>query len=218
MPGRTKPRVIVAITLALPLGPPAASAQWSLGLEAGPTYSTWSGSAVEASGIWGVHFDGSVERRLNARWSVVLASVWEQRGASNVRTTAGTGPLDVKSSHLSLPLTIVHTLRIGASDWSVSPSLGLALAFTVSCRVKPSAVFSFSDDCSSTPETEIPQVQLDVPVGMQLRRTYPGGSQVVVRMQYEVGMTHLLPNALLAGDQAKNRLWMLVSGFRLPLF
>lgn len=209
----TLPLAVMTLSVAGP-----AAAQWYVGLEAGPTYATWTGPAVQASGAWGVHLAAVLERRVGESWTVTLSGVWQQKGADDVRTRSLTGPADFKSSHLTLPVAIGRDVSLAVA-WTARPYAGIAVAVTVDCQAKDSSVFSFAEDCGvGLPATEPPTLQLDIPIGVRLARTYPGGSRFVARVQHEIGMTGLLPKLAQAGAAARSRMWLVASGFSLPLF
>lgn len=195
-----------------------APAQWYLGLEAGPTYATWSGSFVEASGIWGARFAVQVEHRFLGRWTVAAAGVWQQKGASNVRARDALVAADFKSSHLAIPVTVGREVPL-ASGWMVNPHAGVATAVTADCQVKDSATFEFEEDCGvAIPATETAAVQLDILVGLRLVRSYPGGARFSAAVRHEVGLTQVLPDLVPSGESARNRSWSFTGGFSLPLF
>jgi hypothetical protein len=193
-----------------------AAAQWSLGLEAGPTYASWAGSNLQASGTWGAHLAGVLEKRVAERWTVMAAGVWQQKGALDVRTADGSSGTDFKSAHVAFPVTVGWEFAL-STGWTVSPYAGVALAVTVDCRTKDRTVFSFEDDCGdATPATELADVQWDVPLGLRLVRSYPGGSRFITKVHHEVGLTQLLRGGL--SERARGRTWLLTGGFSIPLF
>lgn len=195
-----------------------AGAQWSLGLEAGPTYASWTGSDVRASGIWGAHLAAVLENRVAERWTVIAAGVWQQKGAFDVRTADGSNGTDFKSAHVAFPVTVGWELAL-STGWAVTPYAGVAFAVTVDCRTKDPSVFSFEDDCGvATPATELADVQWDIPLGLRLVRSYPGGSRFIAKVHHEIGVTQLLPNPVAAGETARGRMWLLTGGFSIPLF
>ena len=195
-----------------------AAGQSYLGIEAGPTSATWAGSFVDASRIWGVHIATVLEYHVGARWSVAVAGVWQQKGASGVQTAGGLGPVDFKSSQLALPIVVRRAISV-ANGWALSPYGGVTFAITTDCQAKDASVFEFEEDCDvAFPRTAAPEVELDVPVGLRLTRTYIGGSRFVASLQYDIGMTNQLPDLVPADRVVRSRTWIVTSGIALPLF
>lgn len=197
--------------------PVPGKAQWYLGLEAGATHATWSGSFVEAGGTWGARFALVVEHHVSARWTVAAASVWQQKGASNVRAPGSLDGADFKTSHLAFPVTIAWGFPLG-TRWTLIPHVGIAAAVTMDCQAKDTATVEFEEDCGvAIPATETADVQVDIPLGLHLVRRYQGGSRFVATVRHEIGVTQVLPNLAPPGESAHNRTWSFTFGFSLPV-
>ncbi|HEX9727846.1 MAG TPA: autotransporter domain-containing protein [Gemmatimonadales bacterium] len=205
-----------ALLAAVVFAPIPAQAQWVVGAEAGPTYTTWVGSFVEASGIWGAHLAATVEVRVVGAWTVAAAGSWQQKGASRVRMAGASSAYDFKTAHATLPLTVGREIPLSAG-WLLIPYAGLAVSVTLECRAKESGVFHFDEDCAVA-NAKTPDVQLDLPVGLRVARRYTGGARFVVTLRHEFGLTQVLPTLTPTGEAARSGAWALATGFSIPLF
>lgn len=216
-------RAGLGLLVALLVLSPTAHAQGShLGLLAGPTAATTTGSYVTASdGLeLGFSFLATLDREFSRSLGVRVGVGWVQKGGKRLQITDAPGTHGYQTSYVQFPLSVFGKVRIPGTLLAVRPHAGFAVGLGMGCRYKPADRFEFEDRCDeTTPGGALESLELAVPLGAALTVEFPGGSKfTILDIGYELGLTNIYADAAAAGQAAKNGVWSFRFGFLAPLY
>jgi hypothetical protein len=208
------PLALAAALAALPgLGPTAAAGQTYVGLAAGATIARMSGSLVERADVaFGAQVGLDLEIAASPNWLIDAEFMYVQKGVSNV--PRGSDLVDFRHSYLEAPITVNRLFGILGGRWAVSPYLGAAVGLNQGCGVRSLGEFEYSDCNETTPGGTARRLEVSLPLGLALRRRYPGGARLAFEARYSLGLTSVLETT---GQTARNGVLALLFSFALPL-
>lgn len=216
-------RILVLIGAAM-LAATSAEAQRShLGILAGPTAGTMSGSYVDASsGVeMGFSFLATIDREFGDVLALTLGAGWVQKGGRKLALAdAGGDTYGYQTSYVEVPLALSAKFRFASGRLSLAPHAGVAVGFGMGCKVKPGDQFEFDETCGAdTPGGEHKSMEVNVPFGVAFAVEFPGGSRfTILDVGYELGLSNVLSAAEAAGQSAKNGVFSFRFGFAVPLY
>ncbi len=199
----------------------AAAAQSHIGILAGPTASRLAGSFVDDSegSEVGVNFRVTFDSRLvGSVWLATGISIL-QKGGKKVSLSGSSETYGFRSMYLQVPLLVRPQFQIAESPWFIAPFAGAGIALNVSCNIKPGDQFEFDEECGeSMPGGDPRGIELSIPIGAELWRSFPGGSKFVFEVRYDVGVSNTLRQGDDLGLSARNNIFTAMFGFALPLY
>jgi hypothetical protein len=197
----------------------SAQAQVDFGLTAGPTIADFTGSYVDHSiRTWGVTGGLFVEWHLSRHWSLEGAFSFGQMGAFEVESPLHEESYDYRTAYVLIPVAAVYRTGFFGEKWDFRAFAGGAPALNTGCDVKPSAQFSFDEECGAeTPGGEVADSDILIQFGVGVDRVFGGGSGFGFDARYSVGTKNLWSDAVDGGLTAKNGVLDLKFRFFLPL-
>jgi hypothetical protein len=202
--------LVLALTGALAAPMPAA-AQWRLGLQGGATLGTLGGGIADGSEpVLGGRFAAILAHDLGPDWRLGLDAALVHEGAGSL----GAASVDYRLVMLAGTATIGRRLPVLDRAWSLAPYGGVAVGWLGSCGVRLPGQFAYGPCTDVEPGGEPGRVEVAVPIGIELRHRYPGGSEWAVDLRHARALSALLGE----GDgAARTRLWQASFGFSVPL-
>lgn len=192
-----------------------------MGIMAGPSLSAMTGSYIESSdGIeWGVNFRGNLDTRLFGSVWLSTGVSYIQKGGSKLTLSDEPETWGFVTNYIQFPVALRPEFRLGDGPWSIGPFTGLTLGLNTGCKVKPGDELEFNATCADTlPGGTAEKIELAVPIGVDVWIEFPGASRFVLEARYEIGLTNVLSAAAEAGQTARQRVFVAMFGFYLPLF
>jgi hypothetical protein len=167
-----------------------AAAQFRFGLNGGFSASKMVGDEIEASDSnFGTFLGLALEYDLSMDWQLDLEAVLHQKGGDKVVGPAGV-PFDMRIDYFELPLTISRHFWLSGGPWSLSPFAGFSVGLNMKCTYRvPAGDREIEFEPCDEIGVEAPGTFYGVPVGLALRRKYPGGSAFNVEARYTLGLS-----------------------------
>ena len=201
-------RSLFAVVALIAASASPAAAQWDLGIYAGPTRTTLSGSYVENSiHTWGFTAGVFFERYFSPRWSAEAGiNIISQKGGFEVVSASQPMQYDYRFNYIEVPLAINYIVPFANDAWDFRGFAGATAAFGSSCDVKPSTQFSFDTSCAAGfPGGEFEKFDLLINLGIGADRVFEGGSGFGFDVRYGLGTQNTLGEAADNGQSALNR-------------
>ena len=216
-------RALALVGVALLTAVPTHAQRSHLGLLAGPTAGTMSGSYVSStSGLeMGFSFLATLDREFGSVFGLQIGVGWTQKGGQKLTLTdAGNETWGFRTAYFEVPLQAQAKFRFARGRLSLAPHAGIAVGFGLGCSYKPGEQFEFEGECTeATPGGTLQSVEVSVPFGVAFSVEFPGGSRfTIVDATYQIGLTNVLSAASDAGQSAKNGLLSFRFGFAAPLY
>jgi hypothetical protein len=216
-------RALGLVAAALAAAAPAAAQGSHIGLLAGPTASSISGSYVTDAGSRELGFSGFfiIDREFGSVWGMQLGFGWAQKGGDKVELASTPGQTwGYSTSYLAIPISVQAKFRFANGRLSLAPHAGITVGLGMGCKVKPGDQFEFEDTCDErTPGGTLQTVELSVPFGASFNIEFPGGSRfTIVDAAYEYGISNVFTAAADAGQTARNGVLSFRFGFAMPLY
>jgi Outer membrane protein beta-barrel domain len=208
---------LLAGTMAAP-----AAGQSYIGLMAGPTISSMTGSFIEQSDgfEWGVHLKGTFGTRLfGDTWLQTGVGFIQKGGSKLTLSTDDTMTYGFTTAYLQVPFLIRQEFHPGNGPWALGPIVGLSLGSNTGCKTKPGDELEFPYSCAdSLPGGDVKSLELALPVGLDVWIEFPGASRFMLEARYEIGLTNVLEEAALLNQSVRQNVLVVMFGFTLPLF
>lgn len=185
--------------------------RFSVGIEAGPSLSKFSGPTIKAPGhVAGVFAGVFGEYRVNPLFSVPFGINYVQKGGKG-RTLAD-DPFEISTAYLEIPVMLNLTAPESAAG-SFGVYAGLSAGFRLRCDVESS---SGKSECGDTEifDTNPEDMEWAVPFGIEYDRELSGGHLIGVDVRYTYGL-----NDLFTADDAelKSRTWQFLLSWAFPV-
>lgn len=192
---------------------PPVAAQPHIGLTIGPSYATLSGSLIDSSkGAYGVHMGLNFEHDYGSRWLLDVELAYSQKGVSD--TPFDGEILDFRHNYFELPITLNRLFQISGGPWAVSPYAGVAVALNLDCGFRYEGESEYTDCEEGTPGGNAASYDIGIPIGVGLRRRYPGGSGLGAEIRYTFGLRNAFDQE---GQTARNGSLQVLFSFVIPL-
>lgn len=217
--GAKIPISVVGILLLLSI-PSQVSAQSSIGIMAGFTGGTISGSYIESSDGLELGFSGSllVDTKIGSRFTLMAGAGWIQKGgkklklADNNETTYG-----YQSSYIQIPIYFKAAFPI-SRKWSIAPFSGVFFAFHGGTNWKEGEQFTFNNNVDeNSPGGKVKNLELGIPIGIDFWIEFEGGSRLILEARYDIGLTNIFEAAAALNNTARNSVLIGMFGFTIPL-
>jgi len=182
-------RALLLASLTLLVAAPAA-AQARLGFTFGPAASRMSGDVVDSSDSqWGVFVGLNFEYELSPNWQLDLELALSQKGGDKVGIEGGS--YDYRLDYVEFPLTLSRLFWINDGPWAVAPYAGFSVGLEMKCAVRPGGErdVEFEDCTAETPGGVSPGTFYGIPIGVAVRRRFPGGSAMAIEARYTASLT-----------------------------
>jgi hypothetical protein len=217
-----RPLVIAAVVL-LGAATPALAQRSHIGLLAGPTASTISGSYVTDAGSRELGFSGyaTLDREFGSVWGIQVGLGWSQKGTDDTELADTPGETwGFSTSYVDIPIALQAKLRFANGRLSLTPHAGIAIGASLGCKIKPGAQFEFEDTCDETTAGgTIQSLDLSVPFGVAFSVEFAGGSRfTILDVGYALGLSNVFTAAADAGQTARNGVLSFRFGFAMPLY
>jgi len=215
-------RVISAVIAALCVAAAVEAQKSHIGILAGPTAATMTGSYISSkSGLeLGFSFLATLDAEFGEHWGVAAGVGWYQKGGNKLQLADQDSgeTTGYQTSYLAVPITGRYKFRF--SMFSLAAYTGIEVGFGSSCQVKPGNQFEFDETCEEqTPGGTLEKLEVGIPFGLAWAIEFPGGSRfTIVDASYRMGLTNTLSAAEAAGQTAKNAVWVFQFGFAIPLY
>lgn len=216
-------RALAALGVALLNAAPAQAQHSHLGLLAGPTAGTMTGSYVSSSsGLeMGFSFLATLDREFGNVFGLTVGVGWTQKGGQKLTLTdAGNETWGFRSQYFEVPVQAQAKFRFAGGRLSLTPHAGIAVGVALGCSYKPGEQFEFEGECDeTTPGGTLKEIEASVPFGVAFSVEFPGGSRfTIVDAGYQLGLMNVFSAASDAGQSAKNGLLSFRFGFAAPLY
>ena len=202
---------------------PAAAQRSHIGLLAGPTAGTISGSYVTDAGSRELGFSGfaTLDREFGGIWGLHMALGWTQKGVDQAEVADDPGETwGYSTSYLEVPISVQAKFRFADGKLSLAPHAGIGIGMSLGCKIKPGTQFEFDETCDETTTGGTLQtLDLSVPVGAAFSVEFAGGSRfTILDLAYSFGLTNVFTAAADAGQTARNGVLSFRFGFAMPLY
>lgn len=182
-------RALLLASLTLLVASPAA-AQTHLGFTFGPAVSRMSGDVVDSSDLqWGIFVGLNVEYELSPNWQLDLELALSQKGGDKVGIEGGS--YDYRLDYVEFPLTLSRLFWINDGPWAIAPFAGFSVGLKMKCEFRPGGErdVEFEECTSETPGGDSSDTFYGIPIGVALRRRFPGGSAMAIEARYTASLT-----------------------------
>lgn len=182
----------------------------TVGIEAGPSLSKFSGPSIRApSYIVGGFAGAFVEYRRSDLVSFPIGISWVRKGGEGA--TLANAPFTITTSYLEIPV-LVNLTAPATTAGHLGIYVGLSAGFQLGCDVKG------EDGTVACGETEIfdtnpEKMEWAVPFGIEYDRELSNGQLIGVDIRYSYGLTDLFTS----GDaNLESRTWMFLVSWAFP--
>jgi hypothetical protein len=217
----TRRALAFAAVAALGAATPAAAQGSHIGLIAGPTASSLSGSYVTDAGSreLGFSFLATLDREFGRVWGIQVGVGWVQKGGDNTALAGTTGTWGYSTSYVEVPISLQAKFRFANGKLSLAPHAGIGIGLGMGCQVKPGTQFEFEDKCDETTTGgTLESLELSVPFGAAFSVEFAGGSRfTILDLAYDYGLSNVFTAAADAGQTARNGALSFRFGFAMPL-
>lgn len=182
-------RALLLASLTLLVASPAA-AQAHIGFTFGPALSRMSGDVVDSSDTqFGIFAGLTIEYELSANWQLDLGLALSQKGGDKVGIEGGS--YDYRLDYVEFPLTLSRLFWLNDGPWAIAPFAGFSVGLKMKCEVRPGGQreVEFEECTAETPGGDSPDTFYGVPIGVALRRRFPGGSAMAIEARYTAGLS-----------------------------
>ncbi len=182
-------RALLVASLTLFVAAPAA-AQARLGFTFGPAVSRMAGDVVDSSDSqWGIFVGLNIEYELGRDWQLDLEFALSQKGGDKVGIAGGS--YDYRLDYVEFPLTLSRLFWINDGPWAIAPFAGFSVGLEMKCELRPAGErdVEFEDCTAETAGGASPGTFYGVPIGVALRRRFPGGSAMTIEARYTASLT-----------------------------
>jgi hypothetical protein len=216
---KTIPILIVLICLVvLPSG--SVWAQSSIGIMAGPTGASMSGSYIESGSGLELGFSGGLvlDRQLGSRFILMSGIGWIQKGGKKLKLADyDESTIGYRFSYIQVPVYFKMLFPI-ANNWSIAPFSGVYFAFGGGADWKEGHRFGFEDTVDeNSPGGNAKTTEFGIPLGVDFIKEFEGGSRMYLGARLDMGLTDVFEGAKEAGFSSKNRVLVVIFGFTIPL-
>jgi hypothetical protein len=163
---------------------------------------------------WGIMLGLNFEYEIARDWQIDVEFGLSQKGGDKVETPDGV--FDYRFNYIEIPVTVNRLFWLNEGPWAISPFAGLSIGLKSGCSIRPAAQREVEfEDCSvDTPGGDTVSQMLGLPIGVALRRRYPGGSAFAVEARY----TAMLNSGKEEGEfMGKSNTFAVMASFTFPL-
>lgn len=180
-------RFALAIVLCTSLAAPAKAQTRAAGLHAGVSIASLTGDVSNTSTRTGVVAGGFWSNRVSEHWGFRLELNYVQKGGSGVVGSPVNEAVDLKLDYLELPLLVQVGTELGSSFVGAAQA-GVSVGFNVLCDADFASEPGGYVACDDTTVGNR-NVDLTVPLGVELGYRLPGGSFLSIEARYALGLT-----------------------------
>ena len=204
-----------AVFAAIPL-----YAQSSIGIMAGPTAATISGSYVESSSGLELGFSGGLvlDRQLGSRYILMSGIGWIQKGGKKLKLADhDESTIGYRFSYIQIPVYFKVLFPI-ANNWSIAPFSGVFFASNGGANWKEGHRFEFEETVDdNSPGGNVKKFEFGIPLGVDFIKEFEGGSRMYLGTRLDLGLTDVFEGAKELGFGTTNRVLSVIFGFTIPL-